>query len=149
MLVAAQGWMCISREGNGSAREIAESMSEQDREQQDETVLVAYVTVHLESGESFELLPFEDTQDVKSKVGDLLQDWAKSGFLTRGSQIVPWHQVRLIEATKVEELSSGAAQQQMEEWKAREVGDLRQSFWKTKKAREKKEEGDAPPAAAH
>ena len=37
-----------------------------------DTVLIAYATVHLESGESFELLPFEDANDVKSRVCDLI-----------------------------------------------------------------------------
>jgi hypothetical protein len=39
-------------------------MADGNGKQGDETVLVAWVTVHLESGESFELLPFEDAQDV-------------------------------------------------------------------------------------
>jgi hypothetical protein len=56
-----------------------------------DTVLVAYVTVHLEDGETFELFPFEDTHDVKSKVSALVADWVKSGFLVRGNRIYPWH----------------------------------------------------------
>ncbi|HEY1498162.1 MAG TPA: hypothetical protein VGF88_01165 [Acidobacteriaceae bacterium] len=110
--------------------------------QENETVLVAYVTVHLESGESFELLPFEDAQDVKGKVGDLLQDWAKSGFLIRGSQVYPWHRVQIIEATKVEELSRSDSRRRLDEWQAKDVARLQQSFWKTKQARKKKDEGE-------
>jgi hypothetical protein len=110
-------------------------------QQENETVLVAYVTVHLESGESFELLPFEDAQDVKSKVSDLLQDWAKSGFLIRGSHIYPWHRVQRIEATKVEEMSARDSRRRLDEWQAKDVARLQQSFWKTKQARKKKEEG--------
>ena len=109
--------------------------------QGEETVLVAYVTVHLESGESFELLPFEDAQDVKSKVDDLMRDWAKSGFLIRGNLIVPWHRVQRIEATKVEELSLGDSRRRLDEWQARDVARLQQGFWKTKQAREKKDVG--------
>lgn len=103
------------------------------------TVLVAYVTVHLESGESFELLPFEDENDVKSKVSDLIGDWSNSGFLIRGSHIVPWHRVRLVEATKVVELSRGESAQRLEEWRTRDLARFQQSFWKTKQAREKKD----------
>ena len=105
----------------------------------DDSVLVAYVTVHLQSGESFELLPFEDPDDVKSKVDDLLTDWADSGFLIRGSRIFPWHQVRLIEATKVLELTRGQSAQQRAEWEARDLAHLQQSFWRTKQPREKED----------
>jgi|HubBroStandDraft_4_1064222.scaffolds.fasta_scaffold633131_1 hypothetical protein len=120
-----------------------EDSHEKDEEQRaDETVLVAYVTAHLESGESFELLPFEDTQDVKSKVKSLLEDWARSGFLAQCDKFYPWHQVRSIEATKVVELSQREWEQQRQA--PIEVARLRTSFWKTKKAREKKssEEGE-------
>ncbi len=120
--------------------------------QESATVLVAYVTVHLASGEAFELLPFEDPEDVKNKVSELLADWARSGFLIRGSQIIPWQQVQRIEATKVEELSRGESKQRQEEWVSRETARLQQSFWMTKKAAEKKDEGedkgDQPRAAA-
>lgn len=112
-------------------------------QQEDGTVLVAYVTVHLESGESFELLPFEDAQDVKSRVGDLMKDWAKSGFLIRGNHIYPWHRVKLVEATKVEDLSTDESKLRIAEWQARDKARLQQSFWMTKKPREKRDsEGD-------
>jgi hypothetical protein len=103
-------------------------------QQGNETVLVAYVTVHLESGESFELLPFEDAQDVKSKVSDLMGDWAKSGFLIRGSHIYPWHRVQRIEATKVEEMSESDSRRRLDEWQAKDMARLQQGFWKTKQA---------------
>ncbi len=107
-----------------------------------DTVLVAYVTVHLESGDSFELLPFEDTHDVKSKVCELMKAWAKSGFLIRGSEIYPWQRVRRIEATRVEEMSLHDSKLQREEWQARETARLQNSFWKTKRARREKDEGE-------
>ncbi|MFP5227258.1 MAG: hypothetical protein ACLGXA_06480 [Acidobacteriota bacterium] len=128
---------------------------DEKQEDMDETVLVAWVTVHLESGESFELLPFEDTEDVKRKVCDLMKAWAKSGFLIRGNQIYPWHRVRRVEAVKVEEMSRTDAQLRREEWQARETASLQQSFWKTKRMHPDKEEsggekheGDAPRMAA-
>ena len=108
-----------------------------------DTVLVAHVTVHLESGESFELLPFEDTDDVKSKVCELMKAWAQSGFLIRGSEIYPWHRVRRIEATRVEEMSPYDSKLQREEWQARETARLQNSFWKTKRARRAKEEEES------
>lgn len=107
-----------------------------------ETVLLAYVTVHLHSGDSFELLPFEDPQDVKSKVNDLLADWSRSGFLIRGSRIYPWHQVRLIEATKVLEVAGEESARQIAEWQARDVARLQQSFWRTKEPRQKPDSGE-------
>lgn len=108
----------------------------------DGTVLVAWVTVQLESGDSFELLPFEDPQDVKTKVSELMKDWAGSGFLIRGSEIYPWHRVQRIVATKVEELSSTDSKKRLDEWQAKDTVRLQQSFWKTKQPREKKDEGE-------
>lgn len=113
---------------------------DEKKEAAGDKVLVAYVTVHLESGESFELLPFEDAEDVKSKVSDLLKAWAKSGFLVRGSEIYPWHRVQRIVATKVEEMSRSDSQLRRAEWEARETARLQQVFWKTKKARKEKDE---------
>ena len=133
-------------------------MAENDgnNEPLNDTVLVAYVTVHLESGESFELLPFEDAEDVKARVCDLMKAWAKSGFLIRGNQIYPWHRVRRVEATSVEELSRTDSRLRMEEWKARETSQMQKSFWKTKRVRkqeseetnDEKHEGGQPRAAA-
>jgi len=106
-----------------------------------DSVLVAFVTVHLESGESFDLLPFEDTNDVKSKVSDLMKDWAKSGFLIRGSEIYPWHRVRRIEASRIEEMPPEDSKLKRQEWEAQDRARLQKSFWKTKRARTEKEEG--------
>jgi hypothetical protein len=103
-----------------------------------DTVLVAYVTVHLDDGESFELLPFEDTHDVKSKVGDLVEEWVRSGCLIRGNTIVPWHRVQRLEATKVEELKLEDARLRREQWQAKETERMLQSFWQTKTPREKR-----------
>jgi hypothetical protein len=115
-------------------------MADADERAANETVLVAYVTVHLVSGERFELLPFEDANDVKAKVSDLLGDWAKSGFLIRGGDIVPWHQVRRVEATRVEELSRDESALRRKEWEAREAMRLQQSYWRTKREGKQKEE---------
>jgi hypothetical protein len=113
-----------------------------------ETVLVADVKVHLNDGEAFELLPFVDAKDVKSKVSDLLEEWAKSGFLVRGSQIIPWHCVRRVEAMRVEELSPAEADRRLEEWTTRDQRQYQQSFWKTKEPREKKKESEEESSAA-
>jgi hypothetical protein len=118
----------------------------------DETVLAAHITVHLVSGQAFELLPFMDEKDVKSKVTDLLEEWSKSGFLVRGSHIVPWHQVQWVEATRVEEISRAEAEQRLSAFAAKDPAQYQQAFWKTKESRkkEKKEEKgeDNPPRAA-
>lgn len=103
-----------------------------------DTVLVAYVTVHLDDGESFELLPFEDTHDVKSKVGDLVEEWVRSGFLVRGNTLYPWHRVRRLEATRVEDLRLADARLRREQWQAQQTEHLQQSFWRTKQPREKR-----------
>jgi hypothetical protein len=107
-----------------------------------ETVLVAYVTVHLTSGDSFQLLPFQDPDDVKSRVTDLLDDWKKSGYLIRGGHIHPWHQIKLVEATSVIELSRRESEQQFTEWQSADLTHLQQAFWKTKHHREGKQTGE-------
>ncbi|HEY6445874.1 MAG TPA: hypothetical protein VIY53_05395 [Acidobacteriaceae bacterium] len=114
-----------------------------DRENQNATVLVAHVTVHLESGQAFELLPFIDENDVKSQVTDLIEDWSRSGFLVRGSQIVPWHQVQWLEATQVEEIPRAEAERRASAWNERNPAQYQQAFWKTKEARGKKEKDEA------
>jgi hypothetical protein len=105
--------------------------------QQQETLLVAHVTVHLANEESFELYPFVDPYDVKSKVSELIEGWASSGFLLRGSRIYPWHQVRILETTSVEELTRQEAAQRMLVWQADDQARAVQSFWKTKQDKSK------------
>lgn len=122
-------------------------MANGEQEPANGTVLVAEMRVQLVSGEWFELLPFEDENDVKSKVCELLEDWAKSGFLIRGAEIVPWHRVQCVEASRVEELSRGDAALRGKDWEAKETARLQQSFWRTKKAREKKKEAPQQRAA--
>jgi hypothetical protein len=114
-----------------------------EQQQSAETVLVARVRVHLKSGESFGLLPFEDANDVKSKVADLVHDWSESGFLIYGGLIYPWHEVKLIEGIEVVEILKSALKQRLEERNASALADSQQHFWKTKQAREKKGDGDA------
>jgi len=117
--------------------------TEKKKEEVSGTVLVACVTVHLESGESFDLLPFEDPEDVKGKVGELLKAWADSGFLVRGSEIYPWHRVQRIVATKVEEMSRGDSQRKRAECEARDMARLQQGFWNPRKERGEEHEESA------
>jgi hypothetical protein len=117
----------------------------ENRPEQPDTLLIAHVTVHLLTGESFELYPFVDPDDVKSKVSELVDGWHSSGFLLRGSRLYPWHQVRLLEATSVEEITRQEAQQRLLVWQAEDQAKAVQSFWKTKEDKSKKEdkkEGD-------
>ncbi len=117
---------------------------ENARENRD-TLLIAHVTAHLLDGTSFELYPFVDADDVKSKVSELTEGWASSGFLLRGSHLVPWQQVKLLEATSVEEISRQEAQQRLMTWQAEDQRRAVQNFWKTKKEK-KKEEGEGEKA---
>jgi hypothetical protein len=121
---------------------VADDRETSDRETPGETVLVAHVTVHLENGQAFELLPFVDEKDVKSKVTDLLEDWSRSGFLVRGSQIVPWHRVERLEATRVEEIARAEAERRLSAWNAQDPAQYQQAFWKTKEARGKKDKDE-------
>jgi hypothetical protein len=109
-----------------------------------ETLLIAHVTVNLLDGSSFELYPFVDADDVKSKVSELVAGWAGSGFLLRGSHIIPWNQVKQLEATSVEEITRQDAQQRLLQWQAEDQRKAVLNFWKTKKEKKKddKEGGD-------
>ncbi|HET7348274.1 MAG TPA: hypothetical protein VFJ10_13155 [Acidobacteriaceae bacterium] len=100
-----------------------------------DTVLIAYATVHLESGESFELLPFEDANDVKSRVCDLIEDWARSGYLVAGNLYYPWHRVRRVEVTKVLEVPRIDAERLRQTDGREEKARQQRSFWRTKHAR--------------
>ncbi len=105
-----------------------------------ETLLIAHVTAHLVDGTNFELYPFVDTKDVKSKVSELVEGWASSGFLLRGSHLIPWHQVKQLETTAVDEITRQEAQQRMMTWQAEDQRRAVQNFWRTKE--EPKSEGD-------
>jgi hypothetical protein len=111
-----------------------------DENQLPQTILLAHATVYLVDGESFDLLPFESAEDVKSEFNELMESWAKSGFLLRGKRIYPWHQVARVEVTSVEELPHSEAAQKLTDWEVNDLYRVQQNFWKTKKPREKKEE---------
>lgn len=115
-------------------------MADNENEQAVETVLVAFATVYLDTGESFELLPFEDADDVKRSVTDLLEEWARSGFLARGNEFYPWHRVRRIEATRVLEMTRSEADLLQAKDGTAKAARMQQSFWKTKHPRERKKE---------
>ena len=105
-----------------------------------ETILIAHVTAQLTDGSNFELYPFLDTNDVKAKVTELVEGWANSGFLLRGSHLIPWTQVKLLEATSVEEVTREEAQQRLLTWQAEDQRRAIQNFWKTKEEAKKEEQ---------
>ncbi len=112
-------------------------MPEQDEKQsRPDTLLIAHVTAHLLDGSSFELYPFVDPEDVKAKVAELVGGWAGSGFLLRGARMIPWHQVRLLETSSVEEITRQEARQRLLRWQAEDQLKAVQGFWKTKKEQE-------------
>jgi hypothetical protein len=74
-------------------------------------LLIAQLRAHLVSGASFDLLPIKHEQDVKSEVESLVQSWAESGFLVHGRFIYPWHQVKHVEVTQVEDIPIAIAHQ--------------------------------------
>ena len=111
-------------------------------EKQPEVVLIAHLHAVLVSGETLELLPIRHENDVKSDVTKLLEDWAKSGFLLRGSIAYPWHQVRLVEVTQVEELAPHVVHQRMLELEGASRAQMQQGFWKTRANAESKDKKD-------
>jgi hypothetical protein len=109
-------------------------------EREPKVLLIAQLRAFLVSGESFELLPIQHEQDVKSEVEALVQSWAESGFLVHGRFIYPWHQVKHVEVTEVEEMPFELANQHFEELYAAERARTQEDFWRTrgKTAKEEK-----------
>jgi hypothetical protein len=120
----------------------AEPEKENDKSpKQPEVVLIAHVQAQLVSGESIELLPIRHKNDVKSDVTKLLEDWAQSGFLLRGNIAYPWHQVRQVEITRIEELAPHEVHQRLLELEGSSRAQLQNGFWKTREsAQDKKDE---------
>jgi hypothetical protein len=104
-----------------------------------QVLLVAQLRAHLVSGESFELLPIQHEQDVKGEVESLVQSWAESGFLVHGRFIYPWHQVKHVEVTEVEEMPFELAHQHFEELYAAERARTQEDFWRTRRKTAKEE----------
>jgi hypothetical protein len=108
-----------------------------------QVLLIAHLRAHLVSGESFDLLPIKHEQDAKSEVESLIQSWSESGFLLHGRFIYPWHQVKHLEVTQVEELPIALAHQRYQEFYEVERARTQEGFWRTRRKSEKKEEQDA------
>lgn len=102
-------------------------------EPENNTLLIAHLRAELLTGESFDLLPIKHEQDVKAEVNNLIESWAKTGFLLRGRHLYPWHQVRRVEVIDIEELPRAKGYQRLEELYAADRARLEESFWKTKR----------------
>ena len=117
---------------------------DQEKKNQPQVVLIAYLQAHLVSGAAIDLLPIRHENDVKSDVTKLLEDWATSGFLLRGNIAYPWHQVKHVEVTRVEELPPHVVHQRMLELEGASRAQMQNGFWKTRAtadaSKEKKEE---------
>ena len=109
----------------------AQHKSGNGQESQPKFLLIAYTKAHLVSGEAFDLLPIKHEHDVKSEVNALIDSWAKSGFLLRGRNIYPWHQVKHVEVLKVEKLPVREAHQRLDELFAADLARIQEDFWKT------------------
>lgn len=115
-----------------------------DQTPKPETLLIAHVTAHLLDNSSFELYPFIDEKNVKSKVSQLVEGWASSGFLLRGAHLVPWHQVKVLETTSVEEITRQEAEQRLMSWQAEDQLRAVQNFWKTKQEKDEGKDKEKP-----
>jgi hypothetical protein len=118
-------------------------------EKESKVLLIAQLRAFLVSGESLDLLPIKHEQDVKSEVESLVESWAESGFLVHGRFIYPWHQVKQVEVTQVEEMPMQLAHQRFEELYAAQRARMQEDFWRTRRKTEKpaKEQQDAGGAA--
>jgi hypothetical protein len=105
-----------------------------------QVLLIAQLRAFLINGDSFDLLPIKHEQDVKSEVESLVQSWAESGFLVHGRFIYPWHQVKHVEVTQVEEMPLRLAHQRFEELYAAERARMQEDFWRTRRKTVKPEE---------
>jgi hypothetical protein len=112
-------------------------------------LLIAQMRAHLVSGESFDLLPIKHENDVKTEVESLIQSWAESGFLVHGRFFYPWHQVKWIEVTQVEEMPLQLAHRRYDELYAAERARTQEDFWHTRRKTEKKAEKQEARTAAH
>lgn len=97
-----------------------------------EVVLIAHLIAVLVNGETLDLLPIRHENDVKSDVIKLLEEWSRSGFLLRGNLAYPWHQVRHVEVTLVEELAPHQVHQRLLELEGASRARVQQGFWKTR-----------------
>jgi hypothetical protein len=100
---------------------------------QPEVLLIAQLRAHLLSGEVLDLLPIKHESDVKKEVESLIQSWSDSGYLLHGRFIYPWHQVRHIEVTSVEDMPLRLAHQRLEELFGAERARTQESFWRTRR----------------
>jgi hypothetical protein len=119
-------------------------------ENQSKVLLIAQLRAFLVSGESFDLLPIKHELDVKTEVESLVESWAESGFLVHGRFIYPWHQVKHVEVTQVEEMPLQLAHQRFEELYAAQRTRMQEDFWRThqkseKKTKEKDADAAGPP----
>jgi hypothetical protein len=105
---------------------------------QPKVLLIAQLRAFLVSGESFDLLPIKHEQDVKTEVESLIESWAESGFLIHGRFIYPWHQVKQVEVTQVEEVPLQLAQQRFDDLYAAQRARMQEDFWRTRQKSEKK-----------
>jgi hypothetical protein len=114
-----------------------------------QVLLIAQLRAFLVSGESFDLLPIKHELDVKTEVEALVQSWAESGFLVHGRFIYPWHQVKQVEVTEVEEMPLQLANQRFEELYAAERARTQENFWRTRRKTEKKPDEKASTTPPH
>jgi len=119
--------------------DVANSETEKQEEKkgndQPQVILIAHLQAQLVSGETLKLLPIRHENDVKSDVTKLLEEWAKSGFLLRGNVAYPWHQVKSVEVTEIEELAPHEVHQRMLLLEGAERAQMQQGFWKTRETK--------------
>jgi hypothetical protein len=118
------------------------SAPKNDTRDEPQVLLIAQLRAHLVNGEALELLPVSHESDVKHEVEALVQSWSESGFLLHGRFFYPWHQVRSIEVTSVEEMPVRLAHQRLEELYGAERSRVQEAFWRTRRHTPQKEDPD-------
>jgi len=91
--------------------------------------VIAHVKAHLVSGETVDLLPVRHETDVKKEVNELLEGWAKSGFLIWEKLFTRGNQCKRSKSPS-ESLSNAEAAQRLLDLHGADRARLHEEFWK-------------------
>jgi len=113
-------------------------------EPKEDILLIAEVRAHFLDGETVELLPFKNEEDVRAEVNKFIEDWSKTGFLLKENFMYPWHRVKEVEVVSVQAMTHAQAAPYLDQWD--QDTEAQKFFWKTRKPQGKKEEKESAPA---
>jgi hypothetical protein len=126
-------------------------MAEEKEKPREDVLLVADVRATFLNGDTIELLPFKNEEDVRSEINKFIEDWVKTGFLLKENFLYPWHQVKSVEVVSVQAMTHAQAEPYLEVWQRDAEG--QKLFWKTRKPQgkggDKKDDAKSSPPPGH